>query len=122
MGVRDRGAATTTRAVPPAIVVRCAEDAAAVLRDVLAGVEEEGVPVRVELVPGGDARDAATLAFAAARASSLDVGVGIDREGAGCVQHAKRPEDRPALTGPRERARLLGHNAARLVTGIPVKT
>ncbi|MFF5987356.1 glycerol dehydratase reactivase beta/small subunit family protein [Prauserella flavalba] len=117
MAVDDRRAARAVR-TPPSVVVRCAGDTA-VLRDLRAGLEEEGVPVRVE---DGGSGDAVALAFGAAQASSLDVGIGVAAGGAVCVHHAKRPPDSPALTGTARDARLLGHNAARLVTGIPVKT
>ncbi|RBM22707.1 hypothetical protein DI005_06100 [Prauserella sp. PE36] len=118
MAVDDRRAARTVRE-PPSVVVRCAGHAARVLRDLRAGLEEEGVPVRVEHGPPGDA---VTLAFGAAQASSLDVGIGVGAGGEVCVHHAKRPPDSPALTGTAHQARLFGHNAARLVIGIPVKT
>jgi hypothetical protein len=88
------------------------------LREIGAGMEEEGVPYRTETVSEGRACE---LAFAAALASSLDVGVGVDGEGNICVHHAKLPPDAPALAGPASSGRVMGHNAARLVTGIPFK-
>ncbi|MDQ0379180.1 glycerol dehydratase reactivase beta/small subunit family protein [Amycolatopsis thermophila] len=100
----------------PAVVVRCRDASSPWLREIRAGMEEEGVPVLVEEVSEGDA---VALAFAAARLSSLDVGVGV--ADSVCVHHAKRPSGSPVLTGPLGRARVLGHNAARLVVGIPLK-
>ena len=98
------------------------------LREINAGMEEEGVPCRTESVPcraeDGDATDggaARELAFAAAQASNLDVGVGVDALGHICVHHAKLPPDAPAVAGPAPSARTMGHNAARLVVGIPFK-
>ncbi|MFF3442712.1 glycerol dehydratase reactivase beta/small subunit family protein [Streptosporangium sp. NPDC002721] len=117
------------------------------LREIGAGMEEEGVPYRVEDhrigdgwvgdgwvgdgwvkgdrvgdgcgdVAGGGARE---LAFAAARASGLGVGVGVDAAGNICVHHAKLPPDAPAMAGTASDARVLGHNAARLVAGVPFK-
>ncbi|MER5646414.1 glycerol dehydratase reactivase beta/small subunit family protein [Streptosporangium sp. NPDC002524] len=67
---------------------------------------------------GGEARE---LAFAAAQASSLDVGVGVDAAGNICVHHAKLPPDAPAVAGTASDARVMGHNAARLVVGVPFK-
>ncbi|HEX8780808.1 MAG TPA: glycerol dehydratase reactivase beta/small subunit family protein [Nocardioides sp.] len=88
------------------------------LREIGAGLEEEGVPCRTETAAEGSAPE---LAFAAALASALDVGVGVDAEGSVCVHHAKLPPDAPALAGPASSARAMGQNAARLVTGIPLK-
>jgi hypothetical protein len=89
------------------------------LREISAGMEEEGVPFSVEEAEIGSAVE---LAHAAAQASMLDVGVGVDAAGNICVHHAKLPPDAPALAGPPRLARSLGHNAARLVTGIPFKS
>jgi hypothetical protein len=108
------------------------------LREINAGMEEEGVPCRTEGVPDRvegvpDREDAACraedaadgsareLAFAAAQVSNLDVGVGVDAMGYICVHHAKLPPDAPAVAGPASSARTMGHHAARLVVGIPFK-
>lgn len=88
------------------------------LREIGAGMEEEGVPYRTETACEGGARE---LAFAAALASGLDVGVGVDADGNVCVHHAKLPPGAPALAGPASSGRVMGQNAARLVTGIPFK-
>jgi hypothetical protein len=90
----------------------------ATLRELLAGVEEEGVPFRVERAAEGAA---GSIAHDAALASTLGVGIGVDDAGLIAVHHAKLPPGCPALTGDRRRARTLGHNAARLVVGIPFK-
>jgi hypothetical protein len=90
----------------------------------LAGIEEEGVPCVVER-PRVD-EDANTLGRVAAGRSSLSVGVGIDAQGRISVQHQKLPESPPGLAtdGPASPkvARTLGHNAARIVVGIPLRT
>ena len=101
----------------PAVVIACRGDPAA-LREVRAGLEEEGVPAREESV-AGDA--AVALAHEAARRSPLDVGVGLAADGSVCVHHAKLAADTPVLAGERAAARICGHNAARLVVGIPLK-
>ncbi|MEU6642115.1 glycerol dehydratase reactivase beta/small subunit family protein [Saccharomonospora sp. NPDC046836] len=103
----------------PSVVVRCTVPGADSVRGIRAGLEEEGVPVRVEPAPSDDA---AVLAFAAAQASSLGVGIGVDDAGTVCLHHAKRPPGSPVLSGPPAVARVLGHNAARLVVGLPLKT
>ncbi|GII29984.1 glycerol dehydratase reactivase beta/small subunit family protein [Planotetraspora mira] len=102
----------------PAVVVLCRPGNLHCLRELGAGMEEEGVPFRTEDATGGSAVE---LAFAAAQASNLDVGVGVDDAGSVCVHHAKLPPDMPALAGRAADARTLGHNAARLVVGIPFK-
>jgi len=91
-------------------------------KEVLAGIEEEGVPSVVDRPQDG--REAVEMATLAAGRSSLSVGVGIDADGRICVQHDKlaSPLDElvsSAGAGPDE-ARVLGHNAARMVVGIPL--
>ncbi|WP_224390550.1 glycerol dehydratase reactivase beta/small subunit family protein [Pseudonocardia sp. ICBG1293] len=125
---------------PPSVVVRHHPGApAAVLREVLAGAEEEGVPVEAWPDPttvGGPPGDAGAvaLAFRAAQRSRLDVGVGVDEGGTVVVHHAKLPAERPARTdpapdpaqhgpgGPGEppHGRRSGAAAARIVTGLPL--
>ena len=96
----------------------------AVEREVLAGIEEEGVPYVVELPTGDD--DAYTLARLAADRSSLSVGIGIDERGRVCVAHQKLADPPSGLfsrdTAERSFARRLGQNAARIVVGIPLRT
>lgn len=109
------------RTVPPTVVVLCAAPTASA-REVLAGIEEEGVPHSVHTVDG-DGQDAVTLAHRAARLSPLDVGVGVDEHGRVCVHHTKLPAASPVELSTRApgEARRLGHNAARVVVGIPLK-
>ena len=104
----------------PAVLVYCAlaADDLDCARKLDAGMEEEGIPARLVTVPDGSA---VSLAYAAAQASNLDVGVGIDSRGNISVHHAKMPRDEAALNGPSSTARVMGHNAARLVSGTPFK-
>ena len=97
--------------------------------EVLAGIEEEGVPALVER-PGGagdpeNGDDAAALAGTAAGRSSLSVGIGIDARGHVCVRHDKLVRALPELSSigaaDPATARRLGHNAARIVVGIPLR-
>ncbi|GLW10733.1 hypothetical protein Misp01_58610 [Microtetraspora sp. NBRC 13810] len=113
----DRPAGRAGR-IPPAVVLLHRHGDPRVLREILAGLEEEGVPCRTEEAADGGARE---LAFAAAQVSSLGVGVGVDAMGNTCVHHAKLPRDAPAAAGPAGSARVMGHNAARLVVRIPFK-
>jgi hypothetical protein len=111
------------QAEKPAILV-LSRIAGRIENEVLAGIEEEGVPAVVDR-PRGDG-DARALACRAAGRSSLSVGVGIDADGRVCVQHDKLAEPLPELcsAGAAEpaTARILGHNAARIVVGIPLRT
>jgi hypothetical protein len=94
----------------------------AVLREVCAGVEEEGVPVEVVDAPGG--LTATELAHSAAQASRLEVGIGVDAAGAIAVHHGKLPLDRPPATAgpdapPADRRRI-GRIGARVVKNLPL--
>jgi hypothetical protein len=91
-----------------------------IVRAVQAGLEEEGVPFDVHRY---EQTDPCALAHQAARDSPLDVGLGVTGEEL-CVHHAKLPRDRPVRserTGRPAEARRLGHDAARVVTGVPLK-
>lgn len=92
-------------------------------RDVLAGIEEEGVPYTV--VDVADGVSAPDLARQAAMQSPLQVGVGIGASGGICVHHDMLvdplPELSSAVPADRGAARVLGHNAARMVIGLPLK-
>jgi hypothetical protein len=109
----------------PAIEVH-AEDGVdeAVVRLVLEGIEEEGVPSLLSMGPVGTA-SVGDLAFRAALASRLGVGVGVTRSEA-AVHFEKLPEDKPLfvknLVKDRASLRALGGNAARLVKRMPFKT
>lgn len=106
----------------PAIQVRSAVGSDTE-REVLAGIEEEGVPYVVTRPrTAGSADD---LAREAARRSSLDVGVGIDAEGRVSVAHELLREPVAGLVSngaaTTSFARSAGHNAARIVCGIPLR-
>ncbi|GAA3046476.1 glycerol dehydratase reactivase beta/small subunit family protein [Pseudonocardia yunnanensis] len=110
--------------IPAVIVLRPTEAGAQVLREVCAGIEEEGVPTRV-VVPSGDSdtdSETVVLAHEAAQASRLDVGVALGVE-AVVVHHAKLPERSPAQVVPAEAGttgwRGAGRSAARIVKGLP---
>jgi hypothetical protein len=106
---------------PAILVLSCGQGQ--LENEVLAGIEEEGVPALFEHARRADAR---TLAATAAGRSSLSVGVGIDATGRVCVHHDKLAEPLAELTSPPAaqpaNARILGHNAARIVVGIPLRT
>ena len=106
----------------PAILVLSTADAA-LEHEVLAGIEEEGVPYLLERSAEQEA--ATTLAQRAANRSSLGVGVGIDSRGGVCILHEKLPEPLSGLNiasaASPGAARVAGHNAARMVVGIPLR-
>lgn len=91
------------------------------LREVQAGIEEEGVPYTLFSC---DETDAVALAYQGAAQSQLGVGVGIG-ETAICVHFAKLPADQPLFVSEQadqvNEWRRCGYNAARLVKGIPFK-
>ncbi len=86
-----------------------------------AGLEEEGIPFR--LFPLKDQDGFVPAAHEAAGRSLLRVAVAGSSDG-GCVHMARLPADRPMLSLPPgadvAQWRLLGHDAARLVKGLPL--
>ena len=107
---------------PAVLVYRHPGAPAPVLRQVRAGVEEEGVPTDVTEVPGPD--DATALAYAAAGESRLAVGIGLDGAGAAAVHHGTLPERTPVVATPAEAVssdwRRVGRIAARVVKHLPL--
>jgi hypothetical protein len=93
------------------------------LRDLLCGAEEEGVPCEVSASADPAAGGAVALAYAAAAASVLYVGLGLDGAGMAAVHYNKLPADKPLFTLNYRLdsggLRNLGVNAARLVKGMP---
>jgi len=107
----------------PAILVLSAAEAGTET-EVLAGIEEEGVPYILERATSD--QSAVELARRAAQRSSLEVGVGADHEGRVAIMHAKLPESVAGLFSETRAtpavARVAGHNAARIVVGIPLRS
>ena len=107
---------------PAVLVYRHPGTPAAVLLQVGAGVEEEGVPTDVTEVPGPD--DATALAHAAAGESRLGVGIGLDAAGAAAVHPGTLPERRPVVATPAQSLssdwRRVGRIAARVVKHLPL--
>ena len=107
---------------PAVLVYRHPGAPAAVLRQVCAGVEEEGVPADVTEVPGPD--DATALAHAAGGESRLGVGIVLDAAGAAAVHHGTLPERTPVAATPARASsadwRRAGRIAARVVKHLPL--
>jgi hypothetical protein len=90
------------------------------LKEVLAGIEEEGVLYEVESSEYGSARELATKA---ATASLLETGIGIDEEFAS-ITICKLPKNNPLQSYSclnNDELRLAGSNAARIIKGMPLK-
>lgn len=92
------------------------------LREIQAGMEEEGVPWDVL---ESSTADAVAAAFAGACSSQLGVGVGVSHNGL-CIHYYKLPAEQPLFvhrdTGAPVTWRRFGCNAARLVKNMPFKT
>lgn len=92
------------------------------LRQVLFGIEEEQVPVQVTEVGDGNAVE---MAYLAAEASQLEVGIGMDAAGNFCLHHKKLDKDQPYIKlknrSSLESARIFGNNSARLVKRMPLR-
>lgn len=87
------------------------------IKEVCAGLEEEGVPYLLQ----EDQRDnSIELAVNAASSSPLQVGIGIDHKGILSIHHEKLHKDKPYLMGDLQNGRGIGKNAARLVKGLPL--
>ena len=94
-----------------------------VLKPLLYGMEEEGIPYTIENQLGKDVK---RVAFEAANGSSLLVGIGFDGDRV-VLQYRNLPEEKPFLEllgylgTPKQEIRNFGSNAARLVKGIALK-
>ena len=109
---------------PPAVIVAyrphpgCAE----ALREICAGIEEEGMQSQTIAL---HTTNATALAYEAASRSPLLVGVGV-AQGELCIHVGALPADTPLESrnaSSREPAcqRHIGHNAARLAKAMPLK-
>jgi hypothetical protein len=87
----------------------------AVVRELAAGFEEEGVPLAVETATG----PALALAREAARRSSS--GIGIGASGGELVAVLAAAPARPYLAAPESDARCFGHAVARIVARRPIR-
>lgn len=92
-----------------------------IIKPIFWGLEEEGIPVRMDHKENGST---VTLAKAAANDSMLNVGIGINKNEV-VLHHRDLPSRDPLFVlGPEEmnrsNLRRLGANAARLVKGNPL--
>jgi len=90
------------------------------LKEVLAGIEEEGVLYEVEISEYGTSKELATKA---ATESLLETGIGIDEESAS-ITICKLPKNSSLQSYSclnNDQLRLAGSNAARIIKGLPLK-
>ena len=99
---------------PPAVVLCATPAGGAAARAVAASFEEEGVPVRIEPVASGTARE---LARRAARGAPLGLGVGSADDGLAAVLTAAPGA---VYLEAADGARAFGRAAARVVSRRPL--
>ena len=90
-------------------------------RDMLLGIEEEGVPFEIE---ESNLLEDIELSYIAATQSRLGVGIGISSKYIS-LHYEKLPQDKPLFRinkeSSEEALRAIGSNAARLVKRMPFK-
>ncbi|WP_070001028.1 glycerol dehydratase reactivase beta/small subunit family protein [Cellulosilyticum sp. I15G10I2] len=101
--------------VRPEIIIKTYNPDTKALKEMLAGIEEEGVLYKVihEQMP----KDQMTLGYIASQMSQLEVGIGIQADHA--ALYVKKIKDAP-LFHTTAKHRKLGQNAARYVKGNPL--
>lgn len=93
------------------------------IKQVLFGIEEEGIPCELEIMP---LKDEVEAAFRASASSPLLVGVTLKNDHL-VIHYRNLPPDKPLFSEYRfeasttEEKRNIGMNAARLVKGVPFK-
>lgn len=105
----------------PTVIVACYMESQSILKDILAGIEEEGVFFSVEKVSTEE--ELQLLARNAALKSALGVGIGIVFNEV-CVQFKSLDIDTPLFKEKSEDKKVLrnlGCNVARFVKGIPLR-
>lgn len=89
---------------------------------ILWGIEEEGIPYKIESKP---LEDSVELGYIAAEDSRLDVGIGIGKDGNIIVHYVKLNKDEPLFSlnikNNYHNLKKLGANSARLIKRIPFK-
>lgn len=100
----------------PVLMIYCSEANGKCLKEVMAGIEEEGVLYQARTQE--DAIDAITLAYQAAKASALGVGIGIQGNN---VQLAVREQVAPTIIDMAMSPRTAGQNGARYIKKKPLR-
>lgn len=106
----------------PTVHVLCSPDVPEnAFRQLIYGLEEEGIPFETEIKAGGDALK---MAWQGAQTSRLGVGVGMDGQAA-VLNISKLDYESPLYrisVHSADQTRILGANAARLVKKLPLKS
>lgn len=89
-----------------------------VIREICAGLEEEGVPYQTQQWVKASPADRPGVM--AAYSSPMHVSIGVDTFGSLALYHDKLDQGQPYLQDKVEHARRVGKNAARLVKGLPL--
>lgn len=93
------------------------------IKHFLWGMEEEGVPGSIKVM---EEDNGISLGYEAALQSSLEVGIGVGKDGKMVLHYSKLPPTEPLFILDDESntgvLRSLGTNAARLVKGVPFKS
>lgn len=113
-----------TAVQPPQVIIFYHPEAKPYLLEIKYGLEEEGIPFNCQEKKGFSS--VASLAFGAAEASTLGVGLGMDEKKNIALHYHRLEPHSPlfTLTGANYTAslgRIMGSNAARLVKGNPFK-
>lgn len=93
------------------------------IKQVLFGIEEEGIPCELEIMP---LKEEVQAAFRASASSLLLVGITLKNDHL-VIHYRNLPPDKPLFSEYRfcaaslEKQRNMGMNAARLVKGVPFK-
>ncbi|MBC6174074.1 glycerol dehydratase [Listeria welshimeri] len=93
------------------------------IKQVLFGIEEEGIPCELEIMP---LKEEVQAAFRASASSPLLVGITLKNDHL-VIHYRNLPPDQPLFSEYRfcaatlEKQRNMGMNAARLVKGVPFK-
>lgn len=98
--------------IRPTIIIKAYEGKAGIIKEVLAGIEEEGVLYKITSTKSR--KSAAILAKEAAEESQLEVGIGIYEDQVVLTIHKLNGK---ALLETEVEYRKLGQNAARYVKG-----
>lgn len=104
----------------PSVLIYTFEPDLAILREVCAGIEEEGLPYEICAQSEDDVH---ALAFLAAGESILGSGIGVSGQTAAMQMRRRKKGQNVFLyyTPTEEQCRLLGANSARAVKKLPFK-
>lgn len=105
----------------PAVLIYFSFDDEQAIKEICAGIEEEGVPF--EVVKLDENLGAFELSKLAANTSVLEVGIGVDKEKV-CIYCTALKTDTPLVEAElkdKKVLRIIGSNSARYVKKVPFK-